>query len=778
PDGAVSNSQAFSVSPVLLTVTPSAVLAGSRDITITAKGIGFTTRVVLVLNIAGQPGAQEIVLPTTLGDPGTLTAVIPASALSAAKSGTIQASDQKFGLGSLPVPFDVRDPLSIASATPNTLDAGGPAFVMTVNGTGFVSGLSVTWAGQPIGTTFVSPTQLQAAITQQTRSLSGTFNLRVANPPGVPSNEYPVTVSPVLFGISPAAAAAGGSAVAITATGAGFTRNSSLLLVGAGQQTALATTYVNVTTLTAVVPASALRFAGAATVQVVDSTGPGHSLAQPFAITEAVPSIAGISPSSATAGAAAFALTVNGGNFVAGATVQWNGSALATTFRNATQLSAAVPAALVQAAGLSGIGVSNPGGTQSANLTFTVNPPAPVIASLSPSSASTGAAGFSMTVNGANFVAGATVQWNGVPLATSFVNTGRLVAPVPANFLTAELSAAVSVANPGGAVSNSMTFTINPPPPAISAVSPASATAGGAPFTLTVTGLNFAVNSVLRWNSTPLATTFVSVTQVTGAVTADAIAVAGAASVTLINPSGLVSNPATLTVAAPVPAISVIVPDSAQAGSPGLTIAINGTNFLTNSAVLWNGSPLGTTRVNATQLTAPVPANLLASAGAASVKVATPGAADSNAAAFTIAPAPLTAPPPATTSAAIVNAASGMPSIAPGSLISIYGVNLAARTDSAAGVPLPNLLSGTSVTIDGTAAPLIFVSPLQLNVQVPFESKGGTATLTVQAGSLKGTPVTFKVVAAAPGVFTMANGNHAIAQNNPDLTLNSADSPA
>src|SRR5450432_807858 len=307
------------------------------------------------------------------------------------------AGHQKFGLGSLPVPFDVRDPLSIASATPNTLDAGGPAFVMTVNGTGFVSGLTVTWAGQPMGTTFVSPTQLQAAITQQTRSLSGTFNLRVGNPPGAPSNEYPVTVSPVLFGIIPAAAAAGGSAVAITATGAGFTRNSSLLLVGAGQQTALATTYVNVTTLTAVVPASALRFAGAATVQVVDSTGPGHSLAQPFAITEAVPSIAGISPSGATAGAVAFALTVNGGNFVAGATVQWNGSALATTFRNATQLSAAVPAALVQAAGLSGIGVSNPGGTQSANLTFTVNPPAPVIASLSPSSASTGAAGFSMT---------------------------------------------------------------------------------------------------------------------------------------------------------------------------------------------------------------------------------------------------------------------------------------------------------------------------------------------------------------------------------------------
>jgi uncharacterized protein (TIGR03437 family) len=119
-----------------------------------------------------------------------------------------------------------------------------------------------------------------------------------------------------------------------------------------------------------------------------------------------------------------------------------------------------------------------------------------------------------------------------------------------------------------------------------------------------------------------------------------------------------------------------------------------------------------------------------------------------------------------------------MASIAPGSLISIYGVNLAAGTDSAAGVPLPNRLSGTSVTINGTAAPLIFVSPGQLNVQVPFETEVGTATLTVQAGSLTGAPVTFEVTAAAPGVFTMANGNHAVAQNNPDQSLNSADAPA
>jgi len=231
-------------------------------------------------------------------------------------------------------------------------------------------------------------------------------------------------------------------------------------------------------------------------------------------------------------------------------------------------------------------------------------------------------------------------------------------------------------------------------------------------------------------------------------------------------------------VAAPVPSISAIVPNSVQAGSPGLTLTINGTNFLTNSTVLWNGSPLTTTRVSATQLTVPVPANLLISAGSPSLKVTTPGAPASNAVGFIIAPAALTPPPPATSIAGIANAASGMPFLAPGSLISIYGVNLASGTGSAGGVPLPTLLNGTSVTINGVVAPLIFASPLQINAQLPFETKVGTATLIVQSGTVKSAPATFAVAAAAPGIFTMPNSSHAVAQNYPGRTLNSADAPA
>jgi hypothetical protein len=58
--------------------------------------------------------------------------------------------------------------------------------------------------------------------------------------------------------------------------------------------------------------------------------------------------------------------------------------------------------------------------------------------------------------------------------------------------------------------------------------------------------------------------------------------------------------------------------------------------------------------------------------------------------------------------------------VAPGSLVSIYGLDLAANTQSAGAPPLPLTLSGASVLIGGQAAPLLYVSPEQINAQVPF----------------------------------------------------------
>ena len=88
----------------------------------------------------------------------------------------------------------------------------------------------------------------------------------------------------------------------------------------------------------------------------------------------AAPALNSLSPSTAVAGGPAFTLTVNGTNFVSGATVRWNGTARSTTFVSATQLRAAITAADIAAAGTAQVTVVNPGGTVSNPLTLTVVP--------------------------------------------------------------------------------------------------------------------------------------------------------------------------------------------------------------------------------------------------------------------------------------------------------------------------------------------------------------------------------------------------------------------
>jgi uncharacterized protein (TIGR03437 family) len=85
-------------------------------------------------------------------------------------------------------------------------------------------------------------------------------------------------------------------------------------------------------------------------------------------------SISTISPNSATAGASGFTMQVTGSGFVTGSIAQWNGSALVTTYLDASHLGASVPASLVATAGTASVTVSNTGGVVSNALTFTVNP--------------------------------------------------------------------------------------------------------------------------------------------------------------------------------------------------------------------------------------------------------------------------------------------------------------------------------------------------------------------------------------------------------------------
>lgn len=87
-----------------------------------------------------------------------------------------------------------------------------------------------------------------------------------------------------------------------------------------------------------------------------------------------VPTITGLNPSSA--GGSAFALTVNGTNFVSGSVVRWNGGARTTTYVNDTRLTASIPTADIATAGSASVTVFNPtpgGGTSNAAAFRVVN---------------------------------------------------------------------------------------------------------------------------------------------------------------------------------------------------------------------------------------------------------------------------------------------------------------------------------------------------------------------------------------------------------------------
>lgn len=111
----------------------------------------------------------------------------------------------------------------------------------------------------------------------------------------------------------------------------------------------------------------------------------------------------------------------------------------------------------------------------------------------------------------------------------------------------------------------------------------------------------------------------------------------------------------------------------------------------------------------------------------------------------------------------VVNAASYLPAIRPtgvmpGSITSIFGQNLAPTTLSASGTPLPTVLGGASVTVAGRPAPIFFVSPGQINIQVPsvlfpLGSNRLEVVVTTTGGSSERFPI--EVLGPNFGVFTL-----------------------
>jgi IPT/TIG domain len=195
----------------------------------------------------------------------------------------------------------------------------------------------------------------------------------------------------------------------------------------------------------------------------------------------------------------------------------------------------------------------------------------PVITSLSPSTVAAGSGAFTLTVNGSNFVAAASIQANGSNLATVFLSATQLQATVPAALTAAPGSVAITVFNPvvgvpgGGFTSNTALLTVGAapgPPPVLISASPGLAAQGASQLRLTLLGRDFRPGATVVI-SPPLP----SVTASTGTVQASDVAVDG---VTFVNPNVLVAYVSlSPTAAAGLRAVDVLNSDGTSTGFGG-----------------------------------------------------------------------------------------------------------------------------------------------------------------------------------------------------------------
>ncbi len=201
------------------------------------------------------------------------------------------------------------------------------------------------------------------------------------------------------------------------------------------------------------------------------------------------------------------------------------------------------------------------------------------------------------------------------------------------------------------------------------------------------------------------------------------------------------------------PSIESLSPSTANAGGSDFTLAAAGSNFGAGTVLRWNGSNRPTTVVDTAHLTARISAADIAQAGRVGIDVFknSRGGGASGAKLFTVGPAPV--------AVGASNSASGI-GLSPRSIASLYGTNLAGLTviaDSAP--PLPSFLGGVSMTVANNPVPFFFVSPGQINFQVPFVSITGPTQvpLTINSGLLN-TTTTVTLIPYSPALFTTNQG--------------------
>jgi hypothetical protein len=219
--------------------------------------------------------------------------------------------------------------------------------------------------------------------------------------------------------------------------------------------------------------------------------------------------------------------------------------------------------------------------SQAASANVSLSYPAPTIYTIAPNSVSVASADTNLAVFGTGFTPASVVNLGATALATSYVSATEVTATIPASAQTVASTHTVAVSNPtpGGGTSGSASFSINNLVPVLASSTPSSIVVGSATTQIQLMGSDFLPTSTVSLNSTTIAASYVSATQIVATVPASSLAVAGNLALTVENPmpGGGTSNGLALAVTAAGENQDLDFPTKEQApatGSEALTYII------------------------------------------------------------------------------------------------------------------------------------------------------------------------------------------------------------
>jgi hypothetical protein len=536
--------------PTVTGTDPSSLGQGATTEDVTVTGTGFVNGAIVSFS-----GTGITVTNTAFVDATELTATVTILGNAATGLRDVTVTNPDGGKKTCVGCFTVNAAPTVTDVTPDNLGQGASDQDLTITGTGFQDGATVSFSGTGItvdDVTFVDATELTVNVNISGAATPGARDVTITNPdagtPAVCEDCFSVNAAPTTTSVSPNDLGQGATDVDLTVTGTGFQDGATVEFSGTGI-TVNDVTFVSPTTLTVNVTVSSTATTGARTVSVTNpDEGTPATCVACFTVNTG-PTVTDVSPSAAT-NTEPVELTLTGTGFAPGASIH-----LERTGQSDIVGTSVVVTGPTEASAEFEITAAAPGdwdvvftnadeGTTTCVACFTIGGSAPSVGGVSPASRGQGATDEDITVTGLNFAMGAVVSFSGTGITindTTFVDSTELTVNITISGTAPTGARNVTVTNTDAQAGTCTgCFTVNAKPN-VTDVIPDSLAQGATEADLSVIGTGFQSTATVEFSGTGITvngTTFVNATKIVVNVTLAPAAPVGARNVTVTNPDG------------------------------------------------------------------------------------------------------------------------------------------------------------------------------------------------------------------------------------------------